>query len=155
MEQLSDAGALPVLDLFAYLEGDWELTRTINDLRMDMPGSMSGTTAITRQPDNDEKPSLAYREEGLLCFGDYKETVHRVYEFCFAEAHKALVLFSDGRMFHELDLSSGFCQVEHLCVDDTYRGRFRVESPNVWLSNWYISGPSKELILDNRYQRLG
>ena len=153
MEELSSVGALPVLDLLSHLQGDWELTRTINDLRMNMPGYMSGTTAITRQPDKLKKPTLAYREEGQLRFGDYYETVYRIYDFCFPLAHKALVLFSDGRIFHELDLSSGFCQVEHFCVEDTYRGSFRVESPNVWFSSWYVSGPSKELILDNRYQR--
>ena len=80
MEELSSAGTLPVLDLFSYLQGDWELTRTINDLRMNMPGHMSGTTTITRQPDKDKKPTLAYREEGQLSFGDYNEmTFSQVY----------------------------------------------------------------------------
>jgi hypothetical protein len=114
---------------------------------------MSGTTAITRQPDKDGKPVLAYKEEGELCFGEYKDKVYRNYEFFFPVAHKALVLFNDGKMFHELDLSSGFIQVEHLCLKDSYRGSFRVESPNVWLSKWRVSGPSKDLILDNHYQR--
>jgi hypothetical protein len=155
MEELSSTGVLPVFDLLPHLQGVWELTRTINDLRMNMPGYMSGTAAIIRQPDKDKKPTLAYREEGQLRFGDYNETVHRIYGFCFPVAHKALVLFSDGRLFHELDLSSGFCQVKHLCLEDTYRGSFRVVSPNVWLSQWHVNGPSKELMLDNRYQRLG
>jgi hypothetical protein len=114
---------------------------------------MSGTTAITRQPDKGGKPILAYKEEGELCFGEYKDKVYRNYEFLFPVAHKALVFFNDGKIFHELDLSSGFTQVEHLCLKDTYRGSFCVESPNVWLSKWRVSGPSKELILDNHYRR--
>ena len=144
---------MPVLDLFSYLQGDWILTRKITDLKLNTPGFMNGTTAITKKPDTGEKPVLAYREEGELFFGEYKGKVFRNYEFCFPMAHKALVLFSDGKIFHELDLSSGFTQVEHLCLKDTYRGSFRVESLDVWLSKWQVSGPSKELILDNHYQR--
>jgi hypothetical protein len=144
---------LPVLDLFSYLQGNWVLTRKITDLRLNTPGFMSGKTEITRQPDKGGKPVLAYREEGELCFGEYKDKVYRNYVFCFPVAHKALVLFSDGKIFHELDLSSGFTVVEHLCLKDSYLGSFRAESPNVWLSKWQVSGPSKELILDNHYQR--
>lgn len=154
MEHLCGDDAMPVSDLFGFLEGKWLLSRTINDLRQNMPGVMSGRVGITRRADGDGNRSLSYREEGELLFGDYRETVHRAYDFSFPEAHRALVHFSDGRIFHELDLSSGFCEVEHLCGEDTYCGRFRVVAGDVWLSNWDISGPSKKLILDNRYQRL-
>jgi hypothetical protein len=153
MEEFSKVGALPVLDLFSYLQGNWVLTRKITDLRLNTPGFMSGTTAITNQPEKGGKPVLSYREDGELCFGKYKEKVYRNYEFLFPFAHKALVLFSDGEIFHELDLSSGFSHVEHLCLEDSYRGSFCVKSPNVWLSKWHVNGPSKELILDNHYQR--
>jgi hypothetical protein len=153
IEDFSAVGTFPVHDLFSYLQGDWVLTRKITDLRLNTPGLMSGTTTITRQPDKGGKPVLAYKEEGELSFGEYKDKVYRNYEFCFPVAHKALVLFSDGKIFHELDLSSGFIEVEHLCLKDTYRGSFCVVSPDAWLSKWQVSGPSKELILDNHYQR--
>lgn len=142
-----------MLDLFSYLQGNWVLFRKIADLRLNTPGYMSGITTVTRQPNKDGKPVLAYREEGELCFGEYRDKVYQNYYLCFPVAHKALVLFSDGNTFHELDLSLGFTQVEHLCLKDSYQGSFRVESPNVWLSKWQVSGPSKELILDNHYQR--
>ena len=154
MEQISGDGALPVKDLLGYLEGNWILSRTINDLRLNMPGAMTGRAEMSRRVALEGYPSLTYREEGELRFGDYLETVFRFYDFSFPELHKAIVHFTDGRLFHELDLSSGFCEAEHLCGGDIYRGRFRVQSSDVWLSNWFISGPSKELVLDNRYQRL-
>lgn len=153
MEQFCPDRALPVVDLFNFFEGDWLLSRTINDLRLNMPGAMTGKATITKRVEINHNPALSYLEEGELRFGNYREDVFRAYEYSFPESHIAHVLFSDGRMFHKLDLSSGYCEAEHLCGDDVYRGRFRVESRNVWLSNWYISGPSKELILDNRYQR--
>ncbi|NQU58911.1 MAG: hypothetical protein HQ513_16905 [Rhodospirillales bacterium] len=154
MEHLSGDGAMPVGDLFAFLEGDWQLSRTINDLRLNMPGVMTGRATISRHTDGDGNSCLSYREEGELLFGDYRETVHRDYDFSFPEPHRALIHFTDGRIFHELNLSSGYCEVEHLCGDDVYYGRFRVEVSDVWMSHWTINGPSKELILDNRYQRL-
>ena len=96
---------------------------------------------------------LAKRELGER-FGEYKEKVFRHYQFYFPVAHSALVLFSDGKIFHKLDLRTGFFKVEHLCKEDLYRGSFCVESSNAWLSEWKVSGPSKKLILENHCQRL-
>ena len=154
MEHLSDDGALRVSDLFSFLEGDWQLSRLINDLRQNMPGEMTATATLTKRIDSDGNPGLSYREEGELHFGDYRETVYRAYDFSFPEPHRARVHFSDGNDFHELDLSTGYCEAEYLCGEDLYRGRFQVLSGDVWLSNWTVHGPSKELVLDNRYRRL-
>lgn len=154
MDFFSRDGATPVNDLFTFLEGQWQLSRTINDLRLNMPGTMSRQVTITARPGADAQRGLKYREEGELQFGDYRETVHREYDYSFPEAHRACVHFSDGRIFHELDLSTGFFEVEHLCAPDMYHGRFRVDGGDIWLSHWNIKGPAKDLILDNRYQRL-
>ena len=153
MEELLKVGTFPVHDLFTYLQGNWVLKRKITDLLLNIPGSLSGNVSITRQPDEDGKPALDYQEKGELCFGKYKEKVYRDYRFSFPAPHSALVLFKNGKLFHELELTSGFYQVEYLCLKDLYQGCFRVESPNVWLSKWRVSGPSKKLILDNHYQR--
>ena len=154
MDKLSGDGAFPVNDLYSFLEGNWQLSRTINDLRQNMPGAMAATASIAKQNENENVRDLCYREEGELHFGDYKEVVYRSYIFRFLEPQKAQVHFDDGRLFHELDLTSGYCEAEHLCGDDIYRGRFRIENRDTWLSNWIVTGPSKELILDNRYQRM-
>ena len=154
MENFSGDGAFAVSDLFPYLEGNWKLSRTINDLRQNMPGAVVGNVKMARRTDIAGNDALTYREEGVLRFGNYEENVFRFYDFSFPAPHKAIVHFEDGKVFHELDLSSGYWQAEHLCGEDTYRGRFRIESRDVWMSNWYISGPNKEMILDNRFQRL-
>ena len=153
MEELSKDGTIPVCNLFSYLQGNWLLTRKITDLRLNIPGFLSGTTAFTKRPDEGGIPFLAYQEEGELRFGKYKAKVFRDYRFCFPVSHCALVLFSDGKIFHELDLSTGFYRVKYLCLKDLYQGFFCAETPDVWLSKWIVSGPSKNLILDNHYQR--
>ncbi|NQV46342.1 MAG: hypothetical protein HQ504_01020 [Rhodospirillaceae bacterium] len=148
MDDMSAEGAWPITDIRAFLEGGWSLSRTINDLRQNMPGAMQGHAVIGPAGDRFE-----YREEGELRFGDYLETVHRVYGYAFPEPHRAEVHYEDGRLFHHLDLSTGFWTVEHLCNEDTYRGAFRIDGPDVWRSNWFVTGPDKEIILDSRYQR--
>ena len=153
MKEPDKTSMLPVYDLFAYLKGNWKLTRKITDIRLNILGFLSGTISITRESNKAIRPTLAYHEEGELCFGNYKEKVYRDYRFCFPNAHSALVFFSDGKIFHKLDLTTGFCRVEHLCLEDLYQGRFCVESSNVWLSKWHVSGPAKQMILDNHYQR--
>ena len=154
MSDFSTNDVLPVSDLLSFLEGDWQLSRTINDLNLDMPGTMSGRVQIAPLAEGLEPPVLVYREEGELQFGEYRETVFRVYRYRFPEKNRAEVLFEDDRFFHELDLSLGHCQAEHLCEEDLYRGNFRVLSSDSWQSVWTVTGPKKNLILDNRFQRL-
>lgn len=154
MTQFSTNNAHPVTDLLSFLEGEWQLSRTINDLNMDMPGTMSGRVRIEPLPGVTESPVLVYREEGELHFGDYRETVFRTYRYRFPERHRAEVLFDDERFFHELDLSPGHCQAEHLCGEDLYQGKFRADSADGWRSLWTVTGPRKNLILDNLFQRL-
>lgn len=130
------------------------MSRTINDLRQNMPGTMSGRVDLTQPFQDGTLPGLEYREEGTLTFGDYRETVFRHYRLSFPQIYRATVHFDDGRVFHELDLRTGYWQAEHLCDPDTYRGEFRVDSGDVWFSRWLINGPNKELVLENRFQRL-
>ncbi|MHA1598648.1 MAG: DUF6314 family protein [Alphaproteobacteria bacterium] len=148
MNELFADGAWPVDDIRSFMIGTWSLTRTINDLRQNMPGAMQGGATIATGDDD-----YHYREQGELCFGDYRETVHRTYRYSFPGPGIAEVCFDDGRPFYRLDLGNGFCKVQHVCGDDIYRGAFRVDGPDAWRSNWFISGPNKEIVLDSRYER--
>ena len=145
--------SMPLFDLFDFLEGSWRLDRKIDDLKLKIQGSMTGVSIIRPQQSERSNKVLSYREEGRLCFGNYEEDVHRSYQFSFFEKQKAQVLFSDGSFFHELDLSSGFCEVSYICKDDVYTGQFQVVSSTIWLSQWCVNGPSKDLKLNNSYQR--
>lgn len=153
MHDLSADGAWPVGDIRSFLLGAWSLSRTINDVRQNMPGVMQATAVIGLRGDG-EGGDYVYSEEGDLSFGDYRETAHRTYLYTFPEPHVAEVLFDDGRPFYRLDLSDGYWTVDHVCDNDAYRGAFRADGPNVWRSNWYITGPDKEIVLDSRYQRV-
>ena len=150
-------GAWPVHDLYAFLQGSWSLYRTMNDLRLNMPGAMQGDVHVEQDTSGGSGGDLVYREQGELRFGDYREIVHRNYIYTFPDRrnapHLGEVHFEHGGLFHPLDLSTGFQQVSHTCSDDTYRGTFSVESADIWHLNWFVTGPSKEIIIDSRYQR--
>ena len=157
MTEYSEAGSWPVDDLYSFLKGTWSLYRTMNDLQLNMPGVMQGDVVIKDKGEGSGNGDLIYREQGELRFGDYREIVHRNYVYKFPDRrnspHLGEVHFDQGGQFYQLDLSSGFQKVVHHCGDDTYRGTFAVESGDIWRLNWFVTGPSKELILDSRYQR--
>ena len=157
MIEYSEDGSWPVDDLYSFLKGTWSLYRTMNDLRLNMPGVMQGEVVIQESEAGSGKGDLLYQEQGELRFGDYREIVHRTYIYKFPERHIAPhqgeVHFEQGGLFYRLDLSTGFQKVQHHRNDDTYRGTFTVENIDVWCLNWFVTGPSKEIILDSRYQR--
>jgi hypothetical protein len=66
----------------------------------------------------------------------------------------ALVQFSDGRPFHDLDLSTGRYVADHPCAADLYRGEFTVRDENRWRTVWRVGGPAKDLVLTTDYTRL-
>jgi len=158
MKDVSESGAWPVDDLYSFLQGSWSLYRTMNDLRLNMPGAMQGDVHIIQDTAVADGGDLVYREQGELRFGDYREVVHRSYIYKFPDrynaGHLGEVHFEHGGLFHLLDLSAGFQKVTHICKDDTYRGRVLVEGADIWHLNWFVTGPSKEIVIDSRYQRM-
>lgn len=139
----------PVADLRAYLAGAWEVHRVLDDQRSGQRGTFDGRAAFTP----DENGRLAYREEGRLALGGFETVAHQSYLYGFPAPGLAEVRFADGRPFHELDLSAGLWQAEHLCAADLYRGRFRAEGPRRWSVTWTVTGPRKDQRLESRFTR--
>ncbi len=143
----------PVDDLYSFLQGNWSLYRTLNDLPMNMPGVLRGKVEITPGDGDD----LIYRERGELVLGDHREDIDRTFHYKFPDRkgapHLAQVHFAGGGIFHPLDLSTGLHKVVYEGEEDTYRGTFSVENGDIWNVNWFVTGPSKEIIIDSRLQR--
>ena len=137
-----------VTDLHGFLRGLWRLERRILDRFARDRGFLSGD-AEYRDADRD----LLYREAGTLRFGGRLFPVSRSYRYIFPEAHVAEVRFDPGGLFHELDLSKGFCTVAHRCGKDLYRGRFRVLDEDSLFVAWHVTGPRKDQVLKSRYRR--
>lgn len=99
------------------------------------------------------RQGIAYEEQGILGFGDWRGTATRRYLYVVDDSATAEVRFEDGRHFHALDLSSGAASVDHHCSRDLYRGLYRVLSPARWRVAWRIEGPRKDLLILTRYVR--
>jgi len=138
------------IDLRPYLEGSWDITRSIDDRRNDAPGRLTGR-AVFIPEDN----GLHYQESGRLKMAAFDDNVHQRYLFRFPEKHCATVSFTDGRSFHDLDLSTGTWQAHHVCGPDIYDGEFELDGENAWRSQWTIHGPRKDMTIRTCYTRAG
>lgn len=142
------AAPYPVHDLAGYLAGTWSLLRVIDDRRRGQGGSFLGFAAFQPAPGG-----LGYSEAGLLALAGHRGPASQRYRYDFAAAERARVRFSDGRPFHDLELTAGRCGVAYPCGRDHYSGDFCALGPNGWQVVWRIQGPHKDLRLANRYLR--
>ena len=145
-----DDGGLGILDLKAFLRGDWRLTRTLEDRRAGQCGRLDGRAVFAPAG-----AGLVYRERGVLRLGAFTGPAERVTRYGFPAPARAEVAFEDGRPFHDLDLSHGRWSVAHRCRDDLYHGSFEVEGRDRWTAVWRVLGPRKDQVLRGRYDRAG
>ncbi|HSR71148.1 MAG TPA: DUF6314 family protein [Kiloniellales bacterium] len=136
----------------SFLEGRWELDREVLDHRLGRAGRFHGTADFA--PGETTPDSLDWREIGRLRFGAHEGPGEQRYRLDFAAPHCARVRYADGRIFHDLDLSTGSWTVEHACGPDLYRGRFAVSAADRWTLVWRVTGPRKDLRLSTCYRRL-
>jgi len=135
-------------DLVEFLEGTWQFERKVHDALLDQEGDCIGVAQYTADGTN-----LNYHEEGELTMGEIQTSTERDYIYMFPAPSMAEVRFSDGRLFHLLDLTKGIVRVEHKCVDDIYHGLYRVLGPDAWLAVWRVIGPRKSQVITTRYLR--
>ncbi len=154
LDRAPDGGGLGILDLMDFLQGVWDLTRTLEDRRAGQRGRFDGRAVFAPA-----RAGLVCRERGVLRLGAFTGPAERVTRYRFPAPGRAParaeVTFEDGRPFHDLDLSHGRWSVVHRCRDDLYRGSFEVEGRDRWTAVWRVSGPRKDQVLHGRYDRAG
>ncbi len=150
LDRALDDGGLGILDLKAFLQGTWRLSRTMEDRRAGQRGRLDGQAVFAPAG-----AGLVYRERGMLRLGAFTGPAERVYRYGFARPQRAEVAFEDGSLFHSLELSEAGWRVEHRCRNDLYRGLFRLAAPGAWEAVWLVTGPRKDHRLVTRYNRTG
>ena len=138
-----------VSDLKGFLKGVWWLTREVDDRRAGERGRLTGSAVFSPDGPGD----LHYSEKGRLVIGAHDGPALQSYRYVFPETGRAVVHFSDGRLFHELNLSAGRWDCSHDCDPDRYEGAFTVLGPDAWRVVWRVQGPRKDLTLDSTYRR--
>lgn len=143
---------LPVAvpDLYAFLRGRWSIDRTIADHRDGLDGHFIGEAVF-----QGDFPELAYTEAGTLTLPHHTGEAHRAYRYEFDTRSACRVLFTDGRLFHTLDLSAGRCAAFHPCSEDRYEGVYGAADNDTLLVRWRITGPRKDLIIATTFRRAG
>ncbi|MFG2308217.1 DUF6314 family protein [Streptomyces sp. NPDC048566] len=169
----------PVPDTLAYLAGEWRVRRTVLDLASEAAGRFTGTTRFGPL-DGDGPPApdagaraagdggpdgpgagpprtgagLLHHESGTFVWQGVARPAERTLRFLPGGAPgAALVRFSDGRPFHDLDLATGRYVADHPCSADLYRGEFTVRDADHWRTVWRVRGPAKDLVLTTDYTR--
>ncbi|MFI6487284.1 DUF6314 family protein [Streptomyces sp. NPDC050564] len=143
----------PVADVLAYLTGNWRVERSVRDLASGAEGRFTGTTVFS--PLEDGGDGLLHRESGTFVWQGTSRPAERTLWFLPGERPgSAAVRFSDGRPFHDLDLTTGRHIADHPCAADLYRGEFTVRDENRWRTVWRVRGPAKDLVLTTDYARV-
>lgn len=170
----------PVRDALTYLAGNWQVRRTVRDLASDAEGRFTGGTLFeplredgSRHPGGEPPPpgpgtvpslagpgaahpgtGLLHHESGTFVWRGVARPAERTLRFLPGTAPgTALVRFSDGRPFHDLDLATGRHVADHPCSADLYRGEFTVRDEDHWRTVWRVRGPAKDLELTTDYTR--
>ncbi|MFJ5270114.1 DUF6314 family protein [Streptomyces sp. NPDC088358] len=142
----------PVADVLAYLTGNWRVERSVRDRASGAEGRFTGTTAFS--PLDDGGDGLLHHESGVFTWQGTSRPAERTLWFLPGQrAGTAAVRFSDGRPFHDLDLTNGRHVADHPCAADLYRGEFTVFEADRWRTVWRVGGPAKDLILTTEYTR--
>ena len=133
---------VPINDLSHYLEHQWYFNRRVIHHKTDQLVCIEGA-AGWRELEAGVGRSLLYEELGVVKMASYTGNATQRYSYDLRCAGVADVHFRDGRFFYRLDLTTGCCDIEHLCRDDTYRGVFDVVSETLFRQSWQVSGPRK------------
>ncbi|MFF4348382.1 DUF6314 family protein [Streptomyces sp. NPDC001530] len=159
----------PVVDVLAYLAGSWRVERSVRDLASGTEGRFTGTTVfgplpgprsgpLTGSPEGGGFPhdaGLLHHESGTFVWQGIARPAERTLRFLPGpNPGTALVQFSDGRPFHDLDLTTGRYVADHPCAADLYRGEFTVYAEDRWRTVWRVGGPAKDLVLTTDYARV-
>lgn len=129
-------------------EGQWHLSRQIDDQTGLGVGLMQGSAVFHRDPDG-----LRYEEDGQLSFASQPPMrAQRTYLWQ-PDGQGVRVLFADGRAFHHIDLSHLQPQAAHWCDPDQYDVSYDFSDWPDWTSEWSVKGPRKDYRMRTVYHR--
>ncbi|HVC24524.1 MAG TPA: DUF6314 family protein [Acidimicrobiales bacterium] len=133
-----------------YLEGAWDVARSLRDERTGDRGSFSGIAVFESPGDG----VLAYREVGALAWLGYRGRSSRSLVYRRDGERRARVEFADGRHFHVAELHRTGYRTVHVCGPDRYEGHYALRSADEWTLTWRVFGPSKSLVLSSTFTRV-
>ncbi len=134
----------PVNDLRRYLVQPWCFQRQIVHRDTGQVANMHGTVSWQAPAQPDALTTLRYCEMGVIQMAHYTGKASQTYRYAFASDSISEVYFSDGRFFYTLDLTTGHCEIRHVCGEDIYDGVFEAVSETTYQQTWRVMGPRKD-----------
>lgn len=138
---------MEIVDTLGFLVGTWQVRRSIEDHQSGIRGSFEGKATLTQPPftcDLALGKRAHYDETGELHFGSHVGQARRSLEYLRLDDATAMLYFTNGRPFIDLDLSGGTWQSIHLCGDDRYEIAICARSSDVVEERWRVQGPTKD-----------
>jgi len=127
-----------------YLAHPWRFQRRIVHHDTGQVASIIGTVSWQNVSEPDAVPMLLYRECGVMQLANYMGNATQTYYYKFPHDTVAEVSFSDGRFFFTLDLTTSYCDIRHVCGEDTYNGVYDAISATTYQQIWRVIGPRKD-----------
>jgi len=127
------------IELSAF-QGEWRLTRVIEDRRAGRVGRLAGQARFAADP-----VDLIYTEEGVLRFPGSQPMTARQSHLWRAVPQGIAVDFADGRPFHVFDPLVARPMARHDCPPDLYDATYDFTAwPQGWRCVWEVRGPRKD-----------
>jgi hypothetical protein len=149
-------GTMVVTDTLEFLLGTWTVDRSIEDHRSGISGHFRGTAVFAPaegEPGVEAEGAMAagsvavarasFLETGELTYGGHATPARRGLDYIGRDG-AALLYFTDGRLYIDLDLRAGAWRAEHLCSADRYEVRTVVRSRDQVREEWRVRGPGKD-----------
>ncbi|WP_111428513.1 DUF6314 family protein [Rhodobacteraceae bacterium DSL-40] len=134
----------------AAFEGDWRISRRIEDRRNGLSGRFEGRACFTPEAGG----GLRYEETGTLRLGA-GPPMAAARRYLWRETLGMIeVWFDDGRFFHAFDPARPDPAAHHDCPPDSYDVRYDfAAAPRAWASRWQVAGPRKAHLIESHYTR--
>jgi hypothetical protein len=143
----------PVHHLHDYLKHHWHFKRQIVHHHTGQIATIDGTASWRDVSKADAVPTILYRECGVIQLATYTGKATQTYRYTFPSDAVAEVYFRDGHFFYTLDLTTGHCEVRHLCREDIYDGVFDAIADTTYQQLWRVTGPCKHYTSHTTYSR--
>jgi len=134
-----------LLDLMDFA-GLWRLERQIKDAN-GPDAVFYGTATFT--PDDDGLRLTECGELRLIGQGAFQAERSYLWR---QSGSLIVVLFDDGRAFHQFDPLLGIAHADHWCDPDTYKVRYDFSGWPDWQAQWQVTGPRKAYTMQSHYK---
>ena len=132
---------------FHEFAGHWHLSRRI-DHSQEPSADFNGRAVLSKA-----KGGLWYREDGQLQISGHGPISAQRQFLWIKNPGRVMVLFDDGRPFHQIDLASTLSKDRHHCDPDIYDVEYDFTDWPDWTCVWWVKGPRKDYVMTSLYSR--